>query len=68
MLKEENRDILQKILETTLKVKVYEIKELNVEKRVGNLKVKGKRVDILLFTEIGYIGIELNARYQEYYM
>ncbi len=66
LLKEENRDILQKILETTLKVKVYEIKELNVEKRVGNLKVKGKRVDVLLFTEIGYIRIELNARYQEY--
>ncbi len=45
---------------------MYEIKELNVEKRVGNLKVKGKRVDVLLFTEIGYIRIELNARYQEY--
>ena len=66
LLKEENQDILQKILDTTLKIKIYEIKELNVERRVGNLEIKSKRVDILLYTEIGYIGIELNARYQEY--
>lgn len=66
LLNEKNRDILKKILEVILKVDIQKIQELNVERRVENIHLKAKRVDILLYTEKGLIGIELNARYQDF--
>ncbi len=50
----------------SLHVEIYAIKELNVEKRVGNVYIRGKRVDILLDTNVGRIGIELNAGCYDY--
>ena len=49
-LKEDNRDLLTKLLEMSLHVEIYAIKELNVEKRVGNVYIRGKRVDIAHYT------------------
>ena len=64
--KEENKDILTKLLESILKVEINEIKYLNVERNSGNIYVKGKRFDLYLNTNIGKIQVEVNSETNKY--
>ena len=65
-MKEENKDILEKVLETILKVKIEKIKYLNLERNVGNIKVKRKHLDLYLQTDIGKIQVEVNTENPKY--
>lgn len=66
LLKKENQDILKKILETVLHIKINSIIEENIERNQGNIKIRRKYLDVLLSTEKGLIGIELHATFKEY--
>ena len=66
MLKETNRDILFKLLEQTLNVKINNVIEENIELNQGNVHIRRKNLDILLSTDIGIIGIEMNASPKDY--
>ncbi len=67
-LKEENEDLLKKLLKVALKeVSIKEIKKvLNTEKNVRNIHVRRKYVDVLLETDIGLVAIELNSTVKDY--
>ena len=65
-LKEENKELLIKLLEVSLKTKIYKIKYENIERNTGNLNLKRKYFDVLLETDKGKIGIEMNARETPY--
>lgn len=65
-MKEENKDILSKLLESILKVEINKIKYLNLERNVDNLKVKRKHLDLFLETNIGKIQVEVNASDNRY--
>jgi len=41
-MKEENKDILKSLLESILKLKISDIKFLNLERNVDNIKVRRK--------------------------
>ena len=47
MMKEENFNILKKVLETILKVSIQEIKLQPLNLPTGNIHIKGKEVDLL---------------------
>ena len=59
--KEENKDILKKLLEEILKVEIGKIEYLNLERNVDNVRVKRKHLDLLLETNIGKIQVEVNT-------
>lgn len=61
MLKEKNSDLLKLLLESVLKVEISKIEINNIERNTGNIKIKRKHLDALLTTNIGKIGIEVNA-------
>ena len=67
-LKKENEDLLKKLLKVALKeVSIKEIKKvLNIEKNSGNIHVRRKYVDVLLETDIGLVGIEINSSVKDY--
>ena len=65
-MKEENKDILEKVLETILKVKIEKIRFLNLERNVDNIKVKRKHLDLYLETDIGKIQVEVNTENPKY--
>ena len=65
-LKEQNRDLLTKLLEEALNTKIISIVEENIERNTVNLKVRRKYLDILLSTDKGLIGIEMNAQVTDY--
>ncbi len=65
-MKEENKDILEKVLETVLGVKIEKIRFLNLERNVDNLKVKRKHLDLYLETNIGKIQVEVNTENPNY--
>ncbi len=65
-MKEENKDILTKVLESILKVEIKEIKYLNLERNVENIKVKRKHLDLYLETNIGKIQVEVNTSESRY--
>ena len=65
-LKEQNRDLLTKILEEALDTKIISIVEENIERNTGNLKIRRKHLDMLLSTDKGLIGIEMNAQVKDY--
>ena len=65
-LKEKNKDLLRELLEKILEVKIYEIELLKTEKLSGNVNIKEKRLDALLKTNVGKIGIEVNSEVQGY--
>lgn len=50
MLNEKNKDILTKLLEHILKVKITNIEINNIERNSGNIKIKRKHLDTLLTT------------------
>ncbi len=66
MLNEKNKDILTKLLEYILKVKITNIEINNIERNSGNIKIKRKHLDALLTTNEGKIGIEVNANNKSY--
>ena len=68
MLKEQNKNILQSLLELILKVKINEIDIRNIERNSGNLHLKRKYFDCLLKTDVGNIGIEINSNALEEYV
>ena len=59
--KEENKDILKKLLEEILQVEIERIEYLNLERNVDNIKVKRKHLDLYLETNIGKIQVEVNT-------
>lgn len=65
-LKEENEELLLLILEETLNTKVAKIKQRNIELNNGNIYVRRKHLDILLETDQGLIGIEINSSVEDY--
>ena len=65
-LKEKNEDLLEAILKTSLKMHFYKMLPLSIERLEGNVFVRRKSLDILLETDIGLVGIELNASMHEY--
>ena len=66
MTKEENFNILKKVLETILKVRIQEIKLQPLNLNTGNIHIKGKEVDLLVITEQGKIEAEVNTYYNDY--
>ena len=54
-MKEENKDILKSLLESILKLKISDIKFLNLERNVDNIKVRRKHFDLFLDTDIGKV-------------
>ena len=66
MMKEENFNILKKVLETILKVRIQEIKLQSLNLNTGNIHIKGKEVDLLVITEQGKIEVEVNTYYNDY--
>ena len=54
------------LLKETINKSISKIIEQNIEKNTGNLKIRRKYLDVLLDTEQGIIGIELNANNKEY--
>ena len=65
-LNENNRDILKMLLEKILDIDIYDIEVLNVESIIGNIHVKGKRLDLNLKTNIGKINVEVNSTNKDY--
>ena len=61
-MKEENKDILKSLLESILKLKISDIKFLNLERNVDNIKVRRKHFDLFLDTDIGKVQVEVNAQ------
>ena len=66
MLNESNRDILKMLLEKILDIVIYDIEVLNVESIIGNIHVKGKRLDLNLKTNMGKINVEVNSTNKDY--
>lgn len=66
MLNENNKVILKKLLEQILKVEIKEIEFKPTELNTGNIGVKRKTLDVLLLTNIGKIGIEINGFRKNY--
>ena len=66
MMKEEKFNILKKVLETILKVRIQEIKLQPLNLNTGNIHIKGKEVDLLVITEQGKIEVEVNTYYNDY--
>ena len=64
--KEENKDILKKLLEEILQVEIERIEYLNLERNVDNIKVKRKHLDLYLETNIGKIQVEVNTVNSKY--
>ena len=64
--KEENKDILKKLLEEILQVEIERIEYLNLERNVYNVKVKRKHLDLYLETNIGKIQVEVNTTNSKY--
>ena len=64
--KEENKDILKKLLEEILQIEIERIEYLNLERNVDNVKVKRKHLDLYLETNIGKIQVEVNTTNSKY--
>ena len=65
-MKEESKDILTKLLESILDVKIEDIEFLNLERNVDNIYVRRKHFDLFLKTNIGKIQVEVNAEKPNY--
>ena len=65
-MKEENKDILKSLLESILNLKISDIKFLNLERNVDNIKVRRKHFDLFLDTDIGKVQVEVKAQSQKY--
>ena len=64
-LKKENEDLLKILLEEILEVKIHKIEIKNIETLNGNIHIKKKYFDALVYTEKGKIEIEVNTEAEE---
>ena len=65
-MKEENKDILIKLLESILNIKIIELEYLNLEKNVDNINIRKKYFDLHVKTSSENIQIEVNPNVLEY--
>ena len=65
-LKEENEELLLSVLKESLNTKIAKIRQRNIELNSGNNFVRRKYLDILLETDQGLIGIEINSSVEDY--
>lgn len=65
-MKEGNKDILMKLLESILKVEITEVRYLNLERNVDNVHIARKHLDLLLETNIGKVQVEVNSSDRNY--
>ena len=65
-LNEKNEEILKKLLEQSLHLKIHTIETAMMERNQGNVHIRRKALDAVLYTDQGIIGIEMNARYKRY--
>ena len=65
-MKEENKDILIKLLESILDIKIIELEYLNLEKNVDNINIRKKYFDLHVKTSSENIQIEVNPNVLEY--
>ncbi len=66
MMKEENFEILKKVLESILEVTIEKIELQPLHIPTGNIHLKGKEVDLLVVTNQGKIEVEVNTYYNDY--
>ena len=66
MMKEENFEILKKVLESILEVTIQKIQLQPLYIPTGNIHLKGKEVDLLVVTDKGKIEVEVNTYYNDY--
>ncbi len=66
MMKEENFNILKKVLESILEVTIEKIELQPLHIPTGNIHLKGKEVDLLVVTNQGKIEVEVNTYYNDY--
>ena len=66
MMKEENFEILKKVLESILEVTIQKIQLQPLHIPTGNIHLKGKEVDLLVVTNQGKIEVEVNTYYNDY--
>ncbi len=66
MMKEENFEILKKVLESILEVTIQKIQLQPLHIPTGNIHLKGKEVDLLVVTDQGKIEVEVNTYYNDY--
>ena len=65
-LKEQNKDLLKVLLEQVLNIKINKIEIKNIERNTGNINIRRKYLDALLYTDQGKIGIEINSENKDY--
>ena len=65
-LNEKNKEILKKLIEQSLNIKIHTIRTAVMERNQGNVHVRRKVLDAVLDTDQGLIGIEMNASYKRY--
>ena len=61
-----NGDLLKALLEFILKIKIDELEIKKTELLSGNVNIKDKRVDALVYTGNKKIEIEINSQYEKY--
>ena len=66
MMKEENFEILKKVLESILELTIEKIELQPLHIPTGNIHLKGKEVDLLVVTNQGKIEVEVNTYYNDY--
>ena len=65
-LKPDNSDLLKALLEFILKIKIDKLEIKKTELLSGNVNIKDKRVDALVYTGNKKIEIEINSQYEKY--
>ena len=61
-----NSDLLKVLLEFILKIKIDNLEIKKTELLSGNVNIKDKRVDALVYTDNKKIEIEINSQYEKY--
>ena len=65
-LKPDNSDLLKALLEFILKIKIDKLEIKKTELLSGNVNIKDKRADALVYTGNKKIEIEINLQYEKY--
>lgn len=65
-LNSKNKDLLKALLELVLEIKIDRIKIRSIELLSGNIEVKDKRVDALVYAGDKKIEIEINSENRDY--
>ena len=65
-LNEKNEELLLAVLKESLHTEIMKVIQRNIELNSGNVFIRRKYLDILLETEQGLIGIEINSSVEDY--